>query len=81
VFILCNNNNNNNNNNKEHWYEHASSSVENVYESKVTILWNQYTKSDRNRSNKPDVLINIAISGDTKTSKTEVFRNSCETRS
>jgi hypothetical protein len=35
---------------------------------------------DRNRSNKPDILINIAISGDTKTSKTEVFRNLHEIR-
>jgi hypothetical protein len=32
-------------------------------------------KIDGNRSNKPDVLIGIAISGDTKASKNEVFRN------
>jgi hypothetical protein len=78
---LCNNNNNNNNNNnKEHWYEPASTSVETVYESKVTILWSQYMKIDRNRSKKPDVLISIAISGDTRASKTELFRNLCEIR-
>ena len=84
MFLLYNNNNNNNKKKttkkKEHWYKHASSSLETVYESKVTILGNQHMKIDRNMSNKPDVLICIELSGDTKASKTEVFRNLRETR-
>jgi len=37
-------------------------------------------KIDRSMSNKPDVLIGIELSGDTKASKTEVFRNLRDTR-
>jgi hypothetical protein len=62
--------------NKNYWYKHAPKSVETSQESKVNILCNKQTQTDRNiPNNKQDIIIrdkenrtcmsiDVAISGD-----------------
>ena len=68
---------------QKHWYEHVPNSVVTNQGSKVTILWNQQVKTDRNiPNNKPDsiigdnekrtcILIDVAIPGDRNVIKKE----------
>jgi len=42
----------------KHWCDHVPKSVETSYESKVTVLWNQQVRTDRNIPyNTPDIII------------------------